>query len=255
MTWPVWSPVVFAAIAVAVAPDAARPTVISYPGFSVQELCARIDRQITALGGIVMHEEISRYDSARGGTGKVDEFDALVEMADGADSFTGLRRNGRPCPKAAQIRGAWSFGEFSTLLRVSRDALDNQDVRLVTAPGGEPETLIAAFHYAASDARWFVAVGPRIYWLDFQGEIRVSATTGDVLSIAWISAPPSPESGIGRVQRSVTFARTEVAGEIRNLPQSAEYRVVHTGGRVEWNTARFSDPARYGALVSVRFGE
>jgi hypothetical protein len=39
---------------------------LSYPALTVNDLCARVDRQIAALGDVVMHEEISRYTSLRG---------------------------------------------------------------------------------------------------------------------------------------------------------------------------------------------
>ena len=121
------------------------------------DLCARVDRQIADLGNIVMHEEISRYTSLRGKSVKVDEFDASVEVADGMDSFASLRRNNRPYSAAAQIPGAWSVGEFSTMLRISREVLSRESVRLVPASGSEPAALVAEFHYPASSARWMGA--------------------------------------------------------------------------------------------------
>ena len=83
----------------------------------------------------------------------------------------------------------------------------------------------------------------------------MSAETGDVLRISWTSAPPAREAGIEQIQRTVRFAPAEVGGEIRVLPESAEYRVVHFGDRQEWNTARFTDPARYGSVVSLAYQE
>jgi hypothetical protein len=139
------------------------------------------------------------------------------------------------------------------MLRISREALNSGSVRLVPAFGSESASLVAQFHYPASSARWFVAVGSRRYWLDFQGEIRMSAETGDVLRISWTSAPLARAADIERIQRTVRFAPAEVGGEIRVLPASAEYRVFHFGDREEWNTARFTDPARYGSVVSLAY--
>jgi hypothetical protein len=241
------------AVALCTAFGASSLSELSYPNLTVNDLCGRVDRQIAALGDIVMHEEISRYTSVRGKSLKVDEFDASVEIADGVDSFASLRRNSRPYSTAAQIPGAWSVGEFSTMLRISREVLSSGSVRLVPAFGSEPASLVAEFRYPASSARWFVAVGKLRYWLDFQGEIRMSAETGDVLRVSWTSAPLAREAGIERIERTVRFAPAEVGGEIRVLPESAEYRVVHSGDRQEWNTARFTAPARYGSVVSLTY--
>ena len=122
---------------------------LSYPNLTANDLCASVDRQIAALGDIVMHEAISRYTSLRGKSVKVDEFDASVEISDGADSLASLRRNSRPYSAVAQIPGAWSVGEFSTMLRISREALTKDSVRLVPAFGSEPAFLVAGFHYPA----------------------------------------------------------------------------------------------------------
>jgi hypothetical protein len=210
-----------------------------------------MDRQIAALSRIVMHQQVSRYDSARGGAGKVDEFDALVEMTDGVDSLASLKHNGRPCASGA-VRGAWSFGEFSAVLRISREALEGQSAGLAVVSDPAQASIRVSFHDPASSARWFVAVDGRTYWLDFQGEIQASAT-GEVQRVSWVSSPPAAQSGIRQVQRTVSFAPMVVGGETFILPEYAEYRVIHWGNRVEWNTIRFGKPARYGSLVSVQF--
>ncbi len=222
---------------------------------SVRELTAGIDRQIARLRDIVMHKEVTRFSSAGGRTRRLDEFDASVEMADGVDHFEWLRHNGRPWSGAERMPGAWSFGEFATVLRISREALDNPSVRLVPADDADEPAVTAAFHYPASSARWFVSVGSHVYWLDFQGAIRISTATGEVQGISWISAAPARESGIRQVERTVRFARADVGGETWLLPEYAEYRVVHSGSRVEWNAARFNDAARYRSLVTVKFEE
>ncbi|HTA42905.1 MAG TPA: hypothetical protein VK789_10675 [Bryobacteraceae bacterium] len=227
---------------------------LSLSPLSPNELCARVDNQIAALSNIVMREEISRYESIHGRKSKIDEFDASVEMSDGVDTVESIRHNGRTY-SSAQIPGAWAFGDFSAVLRISREALDCQSVRLLHGLGSEPDVLVAAFHYPASSGRWYVKLGSHTWWLDFQGEIRMSATTGDVLDISWTSAPLAAGADIRQVQRTVRFAPAEAGGEMWVLPEYAEYRVIHSNDRVEWNTTRFYDPARYGSLSSVKFGD
>lgn len=219
------------------------------------DLCARIDRQIAALNNIIMREEVSRYDSVHGREQKIDDFEASVEISDGIDTVARLRHNGKPYPTSKEIPGAWSFGDFSAVLRISREALETEPVRFVPGFGAEPAALVASFHYPASSARWFVALGSHRWWLDFLGDIRMSAETGDVVDISWASAPLAAEADIRQIQRTIRFAPFEVSGETFVLPEYAEYRVIHLKDRVEWNTTRFSDPARFGSVVSVKFGD
>lgn len=237
-------------VAGAASMSVARPP---HPSLSINELGMALDRQLSSLGSIVMHEEITRYDRLRSKARRIDEFEALVEMTDGADGIQQLTRNGRPWSSAAQIPGAWSFGEFSTLLRISREALEGPSARLARPSDGDPDVLVATFHIPASSARWFVKIGSHTWWLDFEGEIRMSAATGEVREISWTSAPLARDADVDQIRRTVRFAPMEVGGEMYVLPEYAEYRVVHSGGHVEWNTAQFKNPARYGSRVSIEF--
>jgi hypothetical protein len=83
----------------------------------------------------------------------------------------------------------------------------------------------------------------------------MSATTGDVLGISWTSAPVAAAADIRQIQRTVRFAPAEVGGETWVLPGYAEYHVIHSRDREEWNTTHFCDPFRYGSLSSVKFGD
>ena len=217
------------------------------------ELCSGIDRQIGALDNIVMEEVISRYSRIRGKAQKLDEFDASVEMTGGAERVSVLTRNGLPYRTRGSMAGTWSLGDFSAVLRVSRDALCDGDAQVRPVPDSQPPQLAATFHLTAKSARWFVTAGGQIRWLDFEGEIRMSALTGDVLQISWKSAPPDKGTGIREIRRTLRLVSVDVGGETYVLPESAEYRVAHDGDRVEWNTTRFKKPARYGSLVSLTF--
>ena len=228
---------------------------VSQSTFSVGELCTRLDRQIADLRAIVMHETISRYHSAHGRTTKLDEFDAFVEISGGADRLALLRRNGRPYSGETQLNGAWALGDFSTVLRTSREALGKQAGDPGFDADGETGILVTRFHCPASTGLWFVKVDSRIYWLDFQLEIRISAATGDLTEISWTSLPPAAGTDIRQIRRTVSFAPSEVGGRTYLLPTYAEYRVMHSENRVEWNTARFGSPTRYDALSSVVFLE
>jgi hypothetical protein len=224
-------------------------SVFCQPALTIDDLQNNIDRQISELRNIVMHEEIIRYSSVNGKTRKIDEFDAEVEMDGSGERSEFLARNGRPYTKPARIPGAWSFGDFSSLLCISREALTTVSAATDSA------AVMGAFHYPASSKRWFVAVDGRVYWLDFNGEITLSARTGDALRIAWTSAPPASDSGIVRIQRTVVFVSADVGGQTYVVPQSAEYRVFYRGNRIDWNYARFTDPVRYGSSVSVKYEE
>jgi len=182
----------------------------------------------------------------------------VVEIIGGAELYSGVERNGRRYEHISQIEGIWSFGELATLLRATRDSLNDCSLktRAGAAEDGSPFDLVT-FHSPAGNRRWFATIRSRLYWLDFEGEIRTSALTGEMLSVRWTSAVLPPLTGIDRIVWSVEFLPVEIAGRVSVMPGTAEYRVTHTGSghRADWNITKFREWRRYGSQVLLRFGE
>lgn len=209
------------------------------------EPCAGIDRTLAELTNVVVHEKIDRYCRAHGRVKKLDTFDATVEILDGTEQYSEVRRKDQLFPGVLQVGGLWSFGEIATLLRTTGDALRER--------ADQADAL--QFRFPAASRRWFVTVDSRVYWLDFEGEAWISRGTGEVHRICWISAPLPVNSGVDRVHWTVDFQTVDIAGRTFNVPEEAVYQVTHPGGdRTEWNLTRFSDYARYGSSVSLSFG-
>jgi hypothetical protein len=216
-----------------------------------------LDEKIAMISSVVIHETTVRYWQAGRTVRRLDTVDTDVEIIDGAERYSGVRRNSVALADTAEISGAWSFGEVVTLLRGARDALNQQvlDSRSIIVENGNPVVQMA-FHYPSDSHRWFVSVASRVYWLDFRGKIWLSPETGDLLRVSWEStAAPPPATGVTSVLWTVDFRSAEVGGRICTLPATGTYRVNHSVGDAwsEWNVTRFAGTGRYGSQAEVRF--
>jgi len=222
----------------------------------LSKLRAELDLKIQELAGVIVREDISRYSAAGRSVRKIDDFNAVVEIVAGAERYSDVERNGRRYERINQ--GIWSFGELATLLRATRDSLNDCSPRTGTgiAEDGSPFDLVT-FHSPAGNRRWFATTGSRVYWLEFDGEIRTSVLTGEILSVRWSSAALPSLTRIERIVWSIEFRPVEIAGGIQVMPETAEYHVTYSGNghRADWNIARFRDWRRYGSRVLVRFEE
>lgn len=120
---------------------------------------------------------------------------------------------------------------------------------------GNGLSLVAEFHYPATSGRWFVSVASRVYWLDFSGEVWMSAASGQVSRVSWTSGKLPAEAGIERIVWTVSFKAVDVYGRTYVLPETGEYRVVHRGDWIDWNVTRFEGRGRYGSQAWLSFGE
>jgi hypothetical protein len=207
-------------------------------------LSENLDEKIATLTNIVLREQITRYTQCGNKIRKLDSFDSLVNVSDGSEQYSEVRRRNTTYSHLSQIEGMWSFGETITMLRTTRDVLSN-------AAG---TSNIVSYRCTAADHRWFVMVGPITYWLDFEGTIEVSPQTGDILRIAWNAISP-PGAGIARITWVVDFQSVEIAGHHRTIPATALYRIDRTGNsrKSEWNVTQFSDAGMYGSESTIRF--
>ena len=149
------------------------------------------------------------------------------------------------------------------MLRTTRDIIDSAEANQ-TAPrrdtSGEEDAAdqtVVQFQSPAADHRWFVTVDGRVYWLDFDGKIRISKRTGEIERLTWISGSGLAESGIASILWEVNFRAATIAGIVYTMPSDSIYRIARRGLNqlVEWNLTKYAARGRYGSKASVSFGQ
>ena len=226
-----------------------------------QDLLARVQMEnellYTDLQSFVCNEQIERYrgqlHSEKGH--QIDTLTSRVSFENGVEHYTDIYQNKHARAAISNVSGAWSEGEFGTLLRQTRALLATQPVSLKASTdlNGEPAALYT-FEVSEQDSPWNLAVKSEQYRIPFRTDVWVSKSSGRMLRIERTSTAIPPSVGISEIQWAVSLEPVEMNGKTWLLPRTGEYSVLyeHSNHR-EWNVMTFSDYRRYGSTVVMHF--
>ncbi len=220
-------------------------------------IIGELDRRIAAVPNIVCHETTARF-SRHGSQTQSDSFDAEVSIAEDREVYSSIRRNGKAYNRISDMPGAWAEGELATMLRITRNAIQNHSARIVsrTADGGQPEVGVE-FRVMAGENEWTLTVGKERFPMTFDGTAWFSADSGNLTEINWHSVGLQLPSriGISQIAWTAVFADTKVAEDSFIVPVVATYNVKYEDRcqRSDWTEARFTDFRRFGALSNINY--
>lgn len=231
--------------------------------YDSRSVLKNIDGVLATLVNVALQEKISRFADVSGATRRLDSFEAEVSIADGVEQYTGVKGMHQTYHHVSEIRGLWSFGEVVTMLRTTRDIIDaaaaNQIAPRRDTPGEEDASAqtVVQFQSPAANHQWFVTVEGRVYWLDFDGTIRISKRTGEIERLTWTSSSGPAGAGIANILWEVNFRAATIAGITCTMPSDSIYRIARRGLNqpVEWNLTKYAARGRYGSKASVTFGQ
>ena len=215
------------------------------------------DQVYSDLQSFVCSEQIQRFKGPLTGGHEraIDRVSAKVSFENGSEHYTEILQNERPRTNISRIGGAWSEGEFGTLLQQTQILLKTQPVafRAYTNRDGAPA---AIFNFEVSDQEspWALNIAGRDYRVGFRTEIWVSRATGQILKISRTSTSIPSGMGISELRWGVELKAVDLNGRTWLLPKRGEYEVRYEGkGHREWNTLSFSEYRRYGSEATLRF--
>ena len=203
-----------------------------------------------------MKENISRFAFSRGAPHQLDSFETEVSIADGVEQYTEVRGRNRSYRHISEIGGLWSFGEIVTMLRTTRDILESS---VTNANGpyreGGSDPLEIRFQSTSARHQWFVTSVSRIYWLDFDGVIRISRQTGQVEQLTWTTRTGATVAGISSILWDVNFHPVTVGGVLCTMPAESVYQVVRANQTPQWNRTTYAALGRYGSTADISYGQ
>lgn len=211
----------------------------------------------STLQSFVCGEQIERYRGHAGSAGgkHIDTVTAKVSLENGTETYSDIQQKKRPIRELAELGGAWSEGEFGTLLMQTEQLLRTQRVSFEgqTEVNGAPAVL-CRFDVLAADSPWHLAVSGENYLIPFHTEVWIAAGTGQILTIARTSNDLPGPLGIAQIDWGVTLSAVTLNGKSWLLPGRGEYQVTYrNSGRREWNTMTFEGYRRYGSEVALSF--
>ncbi len=211
----------------------------------------------TDLQSFVCSEQMERYQGRLNGENahRIDTVNAKLSFENGVENYTDIRQNSRERASLSSIAGAWSEGEFGTLLRQTRALLSTQPVSSqMNADLNGVAAVLYSFEVSGNESPWELSVSAQQYRVPFETKVWVSKSSGEIMKIARVSTALPPDSGISQIHWSVSLKPVDLDGKSWLLPNVGEYSVLYErSNRREWNVINFSDYHRYASRSVIHF--
>ena len=211
----------------------------------------------TDLKSFICNEQMERYQAHLNGENphRIDTVSAKLSFENGVENYTEVRQNTRERPSLSSIPGAWSEGEFGTLLRQTRALLATQPIsqQAETNLNGAA-AMLYSFQVSGQESPWDLTVSSQQYRVPFETKVWVSKSSGQIMQIARTSTAMPADSGISEIQWTVALKPVDLDGKAWLLPTTGSYSVLYarTNHR-EWNVINFSDYHRYTSRSVIHF--
>lgn len=213
----------------------------------------------STLRAFVCREEIERFKGnlQKSKVRRIDHVSTDLSFENGIEHYDDVKQNDRSLESLPEIMGAWSEGEFGTLLQQTDKLLATQQVSFVTFENvNEVQTALYRFEVAERDSPWDLVVGTTHYKIPFSTDVWISAATGEILKIARKSISMPADTRISEIDWGVSLAPVDLGGKPWLLPTAASYSVSYLESkRREWNEMSFSNYRRYGSESTLKFNE
>ena len=209
------------------------------------------------LKSFVCQEDIQRFkgDTRGSNSRSIDRVSANLSFENGVERYYDIHQNSQHLRSISALAGAWSEGEFGTLLQQTAQLLESQPVSFVdsTTLAGDAAA-IYRFSVTEDQSPWDLEVSSKHYRIPFTTDVWISAATGEILKITRKSISVPGETRISEIAWDVTLEAVDLNGKTWRLPTAAAYSVSYADfKRREWNQMTFSGYHRYGSESSLQF--
>ena len=230
---------------------------LSVPAEHAGQIEQALDERLRTLSNVICSEETARYARRGKSTNQVDTLHLNVEVLDGIEKYSEIRRNDKAYADMKKVPGTWSVGEMATLLKATRDAIETGQIQITRDEASDlGPSEVMTFRYTAEERRWYLLTHSQVHWLPFEGRLWASPD-GEIRRITWSSKDVPTETGVSQVLWTVDFSRVDLEPVVVTLPDTVLYQVTYKNGadRVDWNVTHFSGYRRYGSETAVRFDD
>ncbi len=214
------------------------------------------------LPNYVVKQVTTRYAtaSARGGKTSWQALDVVtadIVSEGGKENYKNVLVNGKPPRDAVEKTGAWSTGEFSSVLQDVFSPDTDADFR-----NKRSTTIVnrAAFRYDFSvvqrNSHWDVHAAAQTYTPAYSGAIWIDKATSRVLRIEMAAVKMPQEFPLDTVESAVDYDFVLIGDGKYLLPVHSEALSCHRGtGECSRNVIDFRNYKRFGADTSITFDD
>ncbi|MDQ2775360.1 MAG: hypothetical protein M3Y57_10665 [Acidobacteriota bacterium] len=201
------------------------------------------DHLFDTLKSFVCDETIERFrGTLQSPVGRqLDTVTSTVSFENGSEHYSRIKQDNHSRPTLASISGAWSEGEFGTLLRQTKQLLAVEPVMFQNLEQLDGEwAAIYEFDVTAADSPWDLVIDSREFHVPFHSKIWISVKSGNILRVSRSSASIPRDFQISEIQWMVSLRSVAMNGASWLLPVTGEYAVSYVGlNRRDWNRLTF----------------
>ena len=212
------------------------------------------------LPNFVCREVISRFESVTSPPvwQPVDVITAALVYDNGKESYRGITINGKSINKGMeQLQGAWSTGEFGSVLMQLFAPVTAADFRFLNdSPLGGKHAKEFSFAVARENSQWRVEAAGQVTQPGYGGSVWIDPQTARVLRVEMQAHDLSLRFPAGRVESSTDYEYVQIGSEKYLLPSHCETLTCEQGSsRCARNVIYFVDYHKYTSESSIQFGK
>lgn len=209
------------------------------------------------LQSFICDERIDRFSGSLAGSQgrQIDTVVAKVAFEDGQEHYTDIFKNKKKLSRISHLSGAWSQGEYGTLLQQTKVLLAAKPIefRQKTVIDGVPAS-IYSFNVNEQESPWQLIVHSQSYNVPFRTYVWISEANAQILKIARVSTSLPVETRVRELNWFITLQPTDMGGKTFLVPKAGQYAVLYTeGADCDWNTITFTNYHRFAAEATLSF--
>jgi hypothetical protein len=211
------------------------------------------------LPNFVCKEVISRFKSEtiRPNWLPVDVVTAALVYENGKESYRGVTIDGKSTIKGLeQLRGAWSTGEFGSVLMQLFEPATAADFRFRDdSLLGRKHAKTFSFNVARENSQWRVEAAEQVTQPGYGGTVWIDPQTARVLRVEMQAHDLSLRFPASRVESSMDYEYVQLGAEKYLLPSHCETLTCEQGSsRCARNVIYFVDYHKYVSESNIQFG-
>ncbi len=254
-------PIVAAAPVRPVEASAAAPAPVSATTNPRQAFIERAKEQgegfLTGLPNYVCQEYTTRYVSEGKSWHAVDIVSLELLYIDGKEDYRNIQINGKPWKKPVEESGAWSTGEFGTILRDLYSPATAAEFKYVkdSTASGFPAHMYD-FKVDRAHSHWKVTIVSQSIYPSYKGSIWLDKSEARPLRIEMEATNIPSDFPEDAVESSVDYGYVSLGTQKFFVPLKAEVLSCHRGTSVcDRNVIEFRNYHKYTGESEITFKE
>lgn len=239
-------------------PPTAQP-LTAHPPLQGESLIEKVRHRAlefnSRLPNFLCEQSMKRYEGTARRWTLLDTIRFDVTYANGAEQYRNFRRNGKAVKYAeTQKAGAWSEGEYGTILRNLMTPGVAQFRRRGDDALGTVMTEVWDYEVTQAASRWSLVFNGKRTRPAYRGSIWIEPATQIVRRIEMEARDLPAQYPLDRAEMTLDYGPVSIAGESFVLPARTENLACwrNLGGLCTRNETEFRSYRRFGAEITIK---